>query len=73
MRDHRPILVPVLPGGRRGIENAATRSLLELKRHHEAVVADPTTEPALRDHSRRVLVEVVRELRRRNRQKAVAA
>ena len=70
MREPEPI--PVLPGGRRGIQHASTRRLVELKRRYEGVRADPDAAPALRAYAGAVVAEIVGELRGRNG-KAVAA
>ena len=57
--------VPVMPGrpGRRGVEFASTRRLVEIKRRYEAIMASEDGDPALRTY----------ELRRRNRPEVSAA
>ena len=64
--------IPVLPGGRHGMQYAPTRRLLELHRRSRTSPTDPNAPPALRDYGRGVLVEIGDELRRRNG-KGVAA
>ncbi len=68
----RPILVPVLPLGHRGMALATTRRLVEVKARYRALATDPAADPVLRRYSRNLLAEIAAELRRRNG-KGVAA
>jgi hypothetical protein len=70
-----PTFLPVASGsrGKRGLEFASTRRLVELLQRYRALRDAPDSSPALRSYARSIIREIRSELNRRNAPKAAAA